>query len=132
MLPARLEKKLGLLCRNGAAALAFAGVLAGATVVAGLAAALTLARILALTIVLGLFGLGFLWRGVVAQKCGPCQQTCCRGSESYGKFSAIHSLPPFVVLILDERTTELTAIPSLLAYCPRMQEGVEPVTIKSH
>jgi hypothetical protein len=100
MLPARLEK-LGLLCRNGAAALAFAGVLAGATVVAGLAAALTFARILALTIVLGLLGLGFLWRGVVAQKCGPCQQTCCRGSESYGKFSAIHSLPPFVVLILD-------------------------------
>jgi hypothetical protein len=65
----KLIAALGLFRRNGAATLAFAGVLSLAACVAGLAATLTLAIVLALAIMLR--GLGLLLRLVVLpEECG--------------------------------------------------------------
>ena len=76
------------------AALPFAGILAFAAVIASLAATLALAIVLALAVVLrGLFLLLLL----LAKERGARYQSSRRGPKSDGKFSAIHSLPPFGV-----------------------------------
>jgi hypothetical protein len=84
------RKLLRLFRRNCATTLAFARVLSRATVVTGLASALAFAGILSGTVVLGLLCLLGLGGVVLAEELGAGNQTRSRGSESDGKFSAIH------------------------------------------
>ena len=105
-----------------AAALAFAGILSRAAVIARLAAALTLAGVFALAVVLRY--LCFLRFVVLPEERGPGNQTRSRGSESDGKFSAIHQTASLGRLVfVDEHTAGPTAAFKLTQLSVPNQEG---------